>query len=170
MYFIFEYFVVSWLTNQRCLCIFYVGSKLKRFNDKVCVCAEQLWLVVDTVLRQKSDECLTYCSFGSHSSQSMKYILEVIYRIRNFRICTWIIIISFCSKVTSDFRTRSVLACSIGVFHWQSNSWLLLICSTLSCPIGYFQLRDHFDLLHELPSALSMRKKSYRSERQCQKL
>ena len=61
---------------------------------------------IDTLLRQKYDERLSYSNFGLQTRQIMNYCR---YRssstgMRNCRIWTRMFIISFRRKVTSDFR------------------------------------------------------------------
>ena len=62
----------------------------------------------------KKRECVRFFNSGYHTRYHTKYVSKVIYGIRNFRICTLIMIISFCRKNSSDFRTCSILACLIG--------------------------------------------------------
>ena len=68
---------------------------------------------------KKNDECLSYCNFGLHTRQSTEKVSKVIYGIQNFRILSRMIIIFFCRKVISGFRTCSILACPMGCLSWK---------------------------------------------------
>ena len=106
---------------------------------------------------KKNDDCSSYSNFGLHNRQSTKYVSKVMYRIRNFRIWTRMIIISFKKSYSGPenmlnlglpncmFLSKSPIKCPEGTLHFPKNdssvrvsigmasfTFLMLLCNLFS--------------------------------------